>query len=145
MVGRHQDMIFSSHKYLFLKPIFQNVSETIILIYPLFHLVAPEGTNLAATSNVAEQGDSVTLTCTVTDSIPSPSAYQFYHYSKLVQESSLDTYTITKIKATDTGNYKCRPVNVVGPGPDATITLKVKGNILCFVFSLLIYLSLTTV
>ena len=69
----------------------------------------------------------MTLTCTANDSIPSPSSYQFYHNSNLVQDTSQNTYTINHVKTADEGTYSCRPANLVGPGADATITLKVKG------------------
>ena len=103
------------------------MSQIVQLTTP-FHLDAPEGTKLEATSTKVERGDSVTFTCTA-NSNPPPTSYEFYHKHKLLQASASNTYTIGSVLAADEGNYKCQPINVVGPGQDATIFLKVEGKI----------------
>ena len=103
-----------------------------------FFVVAPEGTKLVSTATETEQGDRVTFTCTTTNGVPPTSTYQFYHNSKLVQDSSVNTYTINSVKKADEGRYTCRPVNDAGAGTDATVNFKVKG--LCLVH-LYVYIS----
>ena len=98
-------------------------------------LVPPEGTTLTTIStHVVHEIDSVTLTCTANESIPPPSVYRFYHSGELVQATSKNTYIMNPALKADEGTYKCYPINDVGPGTDATITLEVEGTTLLLFF-----------
>ena len=98
----------------------------------MIFLDRPEGTtlNTSVADNTVTQGGSVTLTCHVTAAKPQVSRYRYYlNDTNLVKDSNGNQYTINIVQRSQHyGNYKCVPSNVVGDGPEATVSLYVNGE-----------------
>ena len=98
----------------------------------MIFLDKPEGTtlNTSVAGKTVTQGGSVTLTCHVTAAKPQVSRYRYYlNDTNLVKDSNDYQYTINNVQRSQHyGNYKCVPSNVVGDGPEATVSLYVNGE-----------------
>ena len=98
----------------------------------LILLDKPEGTtlNTRVAGNAVTQGGSVTLACHVTAAKPQVSWYRYYlNDTTVVKDSNDNQYTINNVQRSQHyGNYKCVPSNVVGDGPEATVSLYVNGE-----------------
>ena len=85
----------------------------------------PTDTQLSSSSEPVEEGKSLVITCTAR---ANPSAeYKFYRDNKLISSSSTGVLTFVSAKNDDQGTYRCVPHNILGEGPQATITVTVKG------------------
>ena len=93
----------------------------------------PEGTTIttSATQNSPIQGETVTLTCTVTAAKPLLLEYRFYlnDSDKAINSlTNVDQYTIHDVqRSRDYGEYKCVASNSAGNGTD-TVVLDIKGK-----------------
>ncbi|KAJ7371575.1 hypothetical protein OS493_024250 [Desmophyllum pertusum] len=86
----------------------------------------PTDTQLSSSSEPVEEGKSLVITCTAR---ANPSAeYKFYRNNKLISSSSTGVLTFVSAKNDDQGTYRCVPHNILGEGPQATITVTVKDE-----------------
>ena len=60
-----------------------------------------------------------------TNARPPADAYEFHHNGKLLYKGRSNIYTIAKVTMDDDGLYKCVPSNVMGPGEEASLNLKI--------------------
>ena len=70
------------------------------------------------------RGDAVSLKCT-TDANPDAHIYHFYLNDNLVGKSSSGVFNIS-VKAD--GVYTCAPINTVGTGDNATVSITAVGK-----------------
>jgi len=92
-------------------------------------------TQLTVPSSEVKAGEPFDITCTARAN-PSPE-YKFYHDGKLIRWSSTGVLSFASIKSEDQGTYRCVPNNKLGDGPEATVTVTVKGTLeRTFFFSL---------
>lgn len=85
----------------------------------------PTDTQLSSSSEPVEEGKSLVITCTAR---ANPSAeYKFYRDNKLISSSSTGVLSFVSAKNDDQGTYRCVPHNILGEGPQATLTVTVKG------------------
>ena len=96
---------------------------------PSFILVQPQSTTLKsnAENDAFFPNTSVILTCN-TNARPAADHYKFYYNGELKQESSSNIYKINNTKESDSGSYKCVPVNEVGQGEEAILDITVTGK-----------------
>ena len=70
------------------------------------------------------RGSTVSLNCS-TDANPVAHVYQLYFYDAIIGNSSLGVFNITVNAG---GVYTCVPINKVGPGRNATISITMVGK-----------------
>ena len=83
-------------------------------------------TNLTPTpsNTTVLRNSTVTLTCT-TDAIPDAHVYQLYFNDTLIGNSSTGVFNVT---VDADGVYTCVPINTVGTGHKATVSLTAVGE-----------------
>ena len=89
----------------------------------------PYGTTLQSSSinGWAITGTFIILNCS-TNSRPLADDYQFLHKGKLLYKGRSNIYKIAKVTMDDGGLYKCVPSNVMGRGEEASLGIKVTGE-----------------
>lgn len=88
----------------------------------------PQHTRIVAVpDNEVTLNGTVTLRCTA-EGNPLVKSFRFYHNLTLIQDSSRNLYRIDRMTESQQGTYTCVPVNDLGDGQNATISIKVGGE-----------------
>lgn len=95
-----------------------------MLLY--FLIDKPTETQLTVPSSEVKKGEPLDITCTARAN-PSPE-YKFYRAGKLIKWSSKAVLSFLSVKSEDEGTYRCIPVNDLGDGPEASVTVTVDGK-----------------
>ncbi|CAM4696230.1 unnamed protein product [Lepidochelys olivacea] len=83
-------------------------------------VTAAPGTNLQA-------GESVTLTCSYTSSLPAPNSYTWYRGDRQL-EGSRQEMVLKNITAEQAGEYRCQANNGIGQSRSPPITITVRST-----------------
>lgn len=97
--------------------------QTTVVVY-----YKPEGVTLTtnAPHNTVTEGETVKLTCKVTEAKPQVSLYKFFSPYRLISNSSNSEYTIYNVnRSQNYGEYRCVPQNVAGDGQEARAILNI--------------------
>ncbi|XP_044180630.1 hemicentin-1-like isoform X4 [Acropora millepora] len=94
---------------------FKQASVTITIQYK------PKDTQVTISSGEVKLGDRVDITCWA-HANPSPE-YKFYYNNKLIRWSSKGLLSLTSVNTEDQGMYQCVPVNYLGDGSEASVTV----------------------
>uniref|UniRef100_A0A8C3F900 Ig-like domain-containing protein n=1 Tax=Chrysemys picta bellii TaxID=8478 RepID=A0A8C3F900_CHRPI len=87
---------------------------------------APTGVRVTAAPGTSPQeGESVTLTCSYTSSLPAPTSYAWYWGDRQL-EGSLWEMVLKGIAAEQAGEYHCQANNGIGQSPSPPITITVR-------------------
>lgn len=81
----------------------------------------PKDTQVTISSGEVKPGDRVDITCWA-HANPSPE-YKFYYNNKLIRWSSKGVLSLTSVNTEDQGTYQCVPVNYLGDGSGASVTV----------------------
>ncbi|XP_043391096.1 B-cell receptor CD22-like isoform X10 [Chelonia mydas] len=88
-------------------------------------LYAPTGVRVTAAPGTSPQaGESVTLTCSYTSSLPAPNSYTWYRGDRQL-EGSRQEMVLKNITAEQAGEYRCQADNGIGQSPSPPITITV--------------------
>ena len=95
-------------------------------MFKLFFLVyffkdKPKDTRVTISSDEVKLGDRVDITCWARAN-PSPE-YKFYYNNKLIRWSSKGLLSLMSVNTEDQGTYQCVPVNYLGDGSGASVTV----------------------
>ncbi|KAM7133965.1 sialoadhesin-like isoform 2-T2 [Macrochelys suwanniensis] len=87
---------------------------------------APTGVRITAAPGTSpEEGESVTLTCNYTSSLPAPNSYAWYRGGRQL-EGSRQEMVLKSIAAEQAGEYHCQAGNGIGRSPSPPITITVQ-------------------
>lgn len=92
-------------------------STTITMLYK------PKGTQVTIPSGEVKKGERLDITCKARAN-PSPE-YKFYHNGKLITHTSKGLYSLASVRTKDEGTYRCVPLNRLGVGPEASVTVTI--------------------
>ena len=81
----------------------------------------PKDTQATMSSGEVKLGDRLDIACSARAN-PSPE-YKFYYNDKLIRWSSKGLLSFTSVKTEDQGTYRCVPVNYLGDGSEASVTV----------------------
>ncbi|XP_015748632.1 PREDICTED: leucine-rich repeats and immunoglobulin-like domains protein 1 [Acropora digitifera] len=81
----------------------------------------PKDTRVTISSGEVKLGDRVDISCWALAN-PSPE-YKFYYNNKLIRWSSKGLLSLTSVNTEDQGTYQCVPVNYLGDGSGASVTV----------------------
>ncbi|XP_074634697.1 hemicentin-1-like isoform X4 [Acropora palmata] len=81
----------------------------------------PKDTRVTISSGEVKLGDRVDITCWARAN-PSPE-YKFYYNNKLIRWSSKGLLSLMNVNTEDQGTYQCVPVNYLGDGSGASVTV----------------------
>ncbi|XP_043391089.1 B-cell receptor CD22-like isoform X4 [Chelonia mydas] len=88
-------------------------------------LYAPTGVRVtAAPGSSPQEGESVTLTCSYTSSLPTPNSYTWYRGGRQL-EGSRQEMVLKNMTAEQAGEYRCQADNGIGQSPSPPITITV--------------------
>lgn len=79
---------------------------------------------LTPSNTTVLRGSTVSLNCT-TDANPNAHVYQFYFNDTLIGNSSSGMFNVN---VDADGVYSCVPINTVGPGQNATVSITAVGK-----------------
>ncbi|XP_043391099.1 sialoadhesin isoform X5 [Chelonia mydas] len=86
---------------------------------------APTGVRVSAAPGTSPQaGESVTLTCSYTSSLPAPNSYTWYRGGRQL-EGSRQEMVLKNITAEQAGEYRCQADNGIGQSPSPPIKITV--------------------
>ncbi|XP_065275996.1 B-cell receptor CD22-like [Emys orbicularis] len=86
---------------------------------------SPTGVHVTAVPGTSpREGESVTLTCSYTSSLPAPNSYAWYRGSRQL-EGSRQEMVLKIITAEDAGRYRCQAANGIGQSLSPPITITV--------------------
>ncbi|XP_043391095.1 B-cell receptor CD22-like isoform X9 [Chelonia mydas] len=86
---------------------------------------APTGVRVtAAPGSSPQEGESVTLTCSYTSSLPTPNSYTWYRGGRQL-EGSRQEMVLKNMTAEQAGEYRCQADNGIGQSPSPPITITV--------------------
>ena len=83
----------------------------------------PKGTQVTIPSGEVKKGERLDITCKARAN-PSPE-YKFYHNGKLITHTSKGLYSLASVRTKDEGTYRCVPLNRLGVGPEASVTVTI--------------------
>ncbi|XP_068686507.1 peroxidasin-like isoform X1 [Montipora foliosa] len=92
-------------------------SATITMLYQ------PKDTEVTIPSGEMKEGERLDITCRARAN-PSPE-YKFYHNGKLITHTSKGLYSLASVTTKDEGTYRCVPLNRLGVGPEAFVTVTI--------------------
>ena len=93
----------------------------ILFFWFIFFKDKPKDTQVTISSGEVKLGDRVDITCWARAN-PSPE-YKFYYNDKLIRWSSKGLLSLTSVNTEDQGTYRCVPVNYLGEGSEASVTV----------------------
>ncbi|XP_065430593.1 B-cell receptor CD22-like isoform X2 [Chrysemys picta bellii] len=89
---------------------------------------APTGVCVTAAPGTSPQeGESVTLTCSYTSSLPAPTSYSWYRGGRQLERSRREM-VLKSITAEQAGEYRCQAENGIGQSLSPPITITVRST-----------------